>query len=450
MNIMSLIKEHRYEFVCVVLALLLLLALWPALMLGSDAKQKAIEAQKLDEGITRLGGRGPDGVANESVVKARQQLVKQTKLEAQEVAELFKKRNQRKFLIAGLFPEVKDPFGFKEGYKKAVEDLYAQTLNAGWPKDESAGLDTEDLADIGMYVQYDTDLGVPEWADAPGAPSSEECWFGQVAFWIQQDLAQFFRDLNFASAKRMGQEPCVANATVKRIVYIEIEESYYVADIKQQAPSEIPGFGPDRRGPPGPQPGYTPPPWMFAPGGGPAGQFGGIELQPGRSRRTRHRRDQAKPFTERSSNDDDVLHFSFSVIIDSRCINEFLDLFSRKNLYTILNVSLSREDVEIDKRNFERFDKFDRSDNFNPGKDAAEDLVYGTDPIVRLDIDAELLLLREVYSEDIPEQVKKTVEEQIAQAARRLEAASQPFQQKKPARSSRRPPKKTPRKTKKN
>ena len=136
------------------------------------------------------------------------------------------------------------------------------------------------------------------------------------------------------------------------------------------------------------------------------------------------------------------MHFSFSVIIDSRCINEFLDRFSRKNLYTILNVSLSREDVEIDKRDFKRFDRFDRSDNFNPGKDAAEDLVYGTDPIVRLDIDAELLLLREVYTEDMPEQVKKTVEEQIAQAARRLQAASQPLEEKSK-------PKKTRRKTKK-
>ncbi len=437
MNIMSLIKEHRYESVCVVVALLLLLALLLALKLGSDAEQKAIEAQKLDTEITRLGGRGPDGVANAVKVKARQQFADQTKLEAQQVAGLFKKRNQRKFLIAGLFPEVKDPFGFKEDYKKAVEDIYAQTLNAGWPKDESAGLDIEDFADMGMYVEDLEGLGIPDWVDAPGAPSAEECWFGQVALWIQQDLAQLFRNLNDASAERLGQQPCVANATVKRIVYIEINESYYVADLEQQLPSEIPGLGSDLLGLMNPQPGAAPPPPGWDLRWGPPPPSGGTGTSPGlQPRRPRRLRGQAKPFTERSSNDDaDVLHFSFSVIIDSRRINEFLDLFSRKNLYTILNVSLSREDVEIAKRDFK---PFDRSYNFNPGEDADEDLVYGTDPIVRLDIDAELLLLREIYAEDMPEQVKKTVKEQIAQAAAWLQAASQQLEEKSKPKKQRR------------
>ncbi len=448
MNIMSLIKEHRYEFVCVVLALLLLLALWPALKLGSEAEAKARQARELDNKIANLLGArgsdsaakksfigkllrsGKDGVANEPLVKARQQLVEQTKLEAQEVSVLFKQRNQRQFLTADLFPEVKDPFGFREGYNKEIKDLYDQILKAGWPQEQSPGSETKSPADIGIYVEDLKDLGVPEWVSDPGAPSSEECWFGQVAFWIQQDLVQLFSDLNLASAERMEQQPSVANATVKRIVYIEIDESYYVTDLKQQRPSGIPGLGPG----PGPTGGYAPPPGMFGPGWRQPGMWGypRVSPRPSRSRRRRTSGRQLKPFTERSSNDNaDVLHFSFSVIIDSRRINEFLDLFSRKNLYTILNVSLSREDVEIDKRDFE---SFDISENFNPGKDADEDLVYGTDPIVRLDIDAELLLLREVYTEDTPEQVKKTVEQQTAQTARRLQAASQPLKGKSPAR----------------
>ncbi len=437
MNVMNLLKEHRYEFVCVVLALLLLLALWPALKLGSEAEAKARQARDLDNRIGRLGGRGPDGVANPAMVQARKQLAEQTKLEAQEVAQLFRQRNERKFLISGLFPKLEAAahWSFRHGYNQAIKDLYEQTLNAGWPQEHSTSSETKSPADIGIYVEDLEDLGIPEWVEAPGAPSSEECWFGQVAFWIQQDLVQLFSDLNLASAKRMGQQPSVANATVKRIVYIEIDEFYYIADLEQQLPSEIPGFGPGLRDLTGlqsrggaPMPGWDP--------------FGGMypALQP---RRRRRPRGQITPFTEHSSNDDaDVLHFSFSVIIDSRYINEFLDLFSRKNLYTILNVSLSREDVEISGRDFK---KFDGSDNFNPGKDAAEDLVYGTDPIVRLDIDAELLLLRGVYTEDMPEQVKKTVEEQIAQAA------GQPLKEKSPARSRKRSkPKKTSRRRKKN
>ena len=440
MNIMSLIKEHRYESVCVVLALLLLLALWPAVKLGSEAKAKARQAQELESKITRLQPRGPDGVANDLSVKVHQKLAEQMRLEAQQVARLFRDRNQRRFLIADLFPQVKDLFGFRESYNEAVNHLYEQTLNAGWPQDQSASSEPKSPADIGMYVKHDEDFGVREWAQASGAPDQEECWFGQVAFWIQQDLAQLFRDLNLASAKRMNQPPSVANATVKRILYIDIHDFYYAVELQQQLPFGLfdPGLGPG--GPMGPGPGM----WDPRFGGQPSFPLGPMYpgMLPQKTGKSR-RRSPAKPFTERTSNDTvDVLHFSFSVIVDSRYINEFLDLFSRKNLYTILRVSLSREDVRINPRTFR---KFDRTDNFNPHKDAADDFVYGTDPIVKLDIDAELLLLKELYSQDVPEQVKKSVEAQIAQEARRLRAATKPSKKKGRGRKSKQ--KKTPNKT---
>ncbi len=159
------------------------------------------------------------------------------------------------------------------------------------------------------------------------------------------------------------------------------------------------------------------------------------------SRRREGPKSQAKSFTERRSNDKtDVLHFSFSVIIDSRYINEFLDLFSRKNLYTIFRVSLSREDVKINEQNFKRFEGFDGSDNFNPARDAAEDLVYGTAPIIRLDIDAELLLLREFYGENVPGQVQKDVKEKISKAANQMlteKKSTRARRGKKPKRKSR-------------
>ena len=40
MNIPNMIKQHRYETICAVLALLILLALWPASRLGSQARAK--------------------------------------------------------------------------------------------------------------------------------------------------------------------------------------------------------------------------------------------------------------------------------------------------------------------------------------------------------------------------------------------------------------------------
>ena len=126
-------------------------------------------------------------------------------------------------------------------------------------------------------------------------------------------------------------------------------------------------------------------------------------------------RDQSKPFTGRTCDDKaDVMHFSFSVVVDSRCINELLAALSRKNLYTILNVSLSREDVKIDALNFP---KFDRSyETFDPYDDAEKGLVYGSDPIVRLDVDAEILFLKDIYAQYMPDDVKRLLNADSDQA----------------------------------
>jgi hypothetical protein len=348
-----------------------------------------------------------------------------------------------------MFPGSEDPFGFKEEYSKAIRGFHDQTLKAGWPQERPGGGKAKSPSEIDVYVENLDDLGVPEWVEAPDAPDSQECWFGQVSFWIQEDLVQLISDLNRASAKRVGQEPSVATATVKHVSYIEIEDSYYVSDTPS-SPSEVPrtstaarrgGAGLPGAGAPrgGPRPGFGPfNPFGMAGGGGPFGMAGGggftqYPIPTTAPKRGRRRRDKIpiKAFTEHTSNDQiDVLHFSFSVVIDSRYINEFLVLFSRKNLYTILNISLSREDVEINKS---RFASFDKSENFSPSRDAKVDLVYGTDPIIRLNIDAELLLLREVYSKDMPAQVKKAVEQQIAQ----VKALSQASRQQKGGRKGR-------------
>ena len=94
MNIMNLIKEHRYESVCVVLGLLLLAAVWPALNIGSEAAAKADKLRDLDSDLNRLRSPGPDGLANAALVEAKQQLAKQIGDEAEEVARLFKQRNK--------------------------------------------------------------------------------------------------------------------------------------------------------------------------------------------------------------------------------------------------------------------------------------------------------------------------------------------------------------------
>jgi hypothetical protein len=93
------------------------------------------------------------------------------------------------------------------------------------------------------------------------------------------------------------------------------------------------------------------------------------------------------------------------VVIDSRRVNELLAALSRKNLYTILDVSLSRVDVDIDSRKFPRFES--STELFSPYKDAEDDgLIYGTDPVVKLDVDAEALFLKDIYADYMPKEVR--------------------------------------------
>ena len=422
MNIANLTKEHRYEFVCVILALILLLALWPALRLGSDAKAKAVKARELDNRITKVRRRGPDGVATELLVKAHDELAKQAELEADQVAGLFMQRNQRQFLLPGVFPDGKNLFGFRDGYKKAIDTLYEQTLRASWPKDDPDDSSPEKApTDIAIYVETPKDLGIPEWVHKRDyAPDAEDCWFGQLALWVQQDLVQVFSELNIASAEQIEQQPSVANAVVKRIIYIDINPSYYVGDLdaRQKSPTGTERVTDrnrrlqQRRMPAG----------LLE-----MGMMDGLPRMPGlpaiapkvRPKRSSTRRKDKAGFTERSSNDQaDVVRLSFSVIVDSRSIDKLLGALNRKNLYTVLNVSLSRQDVEIDSSKFEKFNK--ESEDFNPRQDAARGLIYGTDPVVKLDVDAEVLFLREIYAESMPEQIKSTGDRQTAQAPKKI------------------------------
>jgi len=410
MNIKNLTKEHRYEFVCVVLALLLLLALWPALRFGSDAKAKAAEARKLLNRITKLRDHEPEYVPNKAWVDYRELLAIQTEIDADDVAELLIQQNQRPFLMPGVFPQGKILFGFRESYEKAVKTLYQKTLRASWPTDDPNNPPPEKApTDIAIYVEKPENLGIPEWVyKSDYSPTVEDCWFAQLALWIQQDVAQVINDLNIASAEK----PSVANAPVKRIISIKIDPAYYPAEIKSTAKPTKSPWGNDR------MPGAIPP-----------GFFRDGAMIPGIWSPSMDPRELDKPtstspkgkavFTERLSNDQaDVVRLSFSVIVDSRSIDKLLAALNRKNLYTIVNVSLSRQDVEIDPTKFREFRR--RFDHFNPRQDAEKGLIYGTDPVVKLDVEAEILFLRKIYEKSMPKQVKKTRDLEIVKAQNKI------------------------------
>ena len=433
MNILNLVKQHRYETVCVVLALLILLALWPASRMGLQARSKTEEVENWQDRASKVQRAGPDGLATEALVAARKEYLQQMDEETKKVAELFRQKNKRPFLVEDdMFPKAvaAAPLRFRTRYNDAIDNLLSQTLQAGWPADqEPATAEGKTSHTIYVYARRDN-LSIGTWASDAGVPSEEDCWFAQLGLWIQQDLAEVFSTLNDASAQQQGQKSSVENAAVKRIISIDIDPYYYVGLEKQAGQSPATPFST----PSSPlTPGQLPPPGMFPMGMGMG--MPGLPLAPTQkaskySRTAQDRagaqalKDQNKPFTERTCDDKaDVLHFSFSVVVDSRCINELLAALSRKNLYTILCVSLSREDVKIDALNFP---KSDRSyETFDPYDDAEKGLLYGSDPIVRLDVDAEILFLKDICAQYMPNDVKQLLNADSDQARQQRLAKQQ-------------------------
>ncbi|NIA06588.1 MAG: hypothetical protein GWP14_02955 [Actinobacteria bacterium] len=409
LNIGNIVKQHRYETVCVVLALVILLALWPASRLGSQAREKTEELRSWNVRLKK--SMNSRGLANPSVIQERNNQAQALADQAEEIAGLLRQKNQRPFLVEDIFTDSPDPgapMRFRTSYRQAIEQLLSKTLRAGWPDDKG-----DTASSIVIYAR-DDDLNIGAWESDNDLPDAEDCWFAQLDLWIQQDLAEVFGELNRNSAQQRGQQPSVLNAAVKRIISIYVDPYYYVGLNKQPGqavPGAVPFGGPGAINPMG--------------GGIPPGQ-GQVPWQPAvaaprvRSAKDRARarvaRRQEKPFTERFSDDKvDVLHFSFSVVVDSRRVNELLAALSRQNLYTILKVSLSRADVNIDVRKFPKFDS--SAEAFSPYDDAEEEgLVYGTDPVVRLDVDVEALFLRDIYVDYMPKAVKDVLSAETDEA----------------------------------
>jgi len=402
-NIMKIVKERRYETVCVVLVLVLLLALIPVRMLAGKVKQDVSAAQDmLSKAGNLLNYRpyGQQGLAN-GLPEARKAYAQAVTEETNKTVELFETKNQRKFLIEGMFPEAKSNlWTFRADYNQKINDLL-KTMNAGWPADLSGMTGGPKPSEIGLYVRRDN-LSIGEWADANDQPKVEDCWFGQLDLWIQQDLAEVFRDLNQDAADSRAQQPRVENAAVKQIVGITVYPYFYTAKPATTTPVRTPFGSGISASPPMPTPnsGFNP----YAAGASPFP----TDMTP--SSMARPRQFPIQPFTEHTTDKTAyVVHFSFSVVVDSRQVNAVLAALSHKNLYNILGVSLSRQDIDI---NTTAFPKFNREQvDFNPHTDTANRLVYGTDPIVMMDVQAEALFLKSFYDEYVPAEVKASMAE---------------------------------------
>ncbi len=456
MNVMEIVKKRRFEVACLAAVLILLLALVPVSQKGTAAAGLADDIDGLLRRIsTLLSSGGKAGPANPEKIEARREYAELLNARANLIIEQYENINRRDPLVPGLFPDPGDgTFSFRHTYDKAIDSLFKDTLRAGWPGEQEPGSspplsDEDEAANFGIYAKREN-LNIGDWVTGSTLPTGEDCWFGQLSYWIQQDLALIINELNQDAADQLSQTPNVKNAAVKRIISIHVDPFYFIGEKKQQT-GFSPGTDPQRGRPPGLG--------LMGPGamglGGPPGMlgapsYGGQGMGPGYGTPTSGTSSTARkakkgriykddPFTARSSDDKaDVLHFTFSLVIDSRKINQFLDTLAHRNLYTILSVSIARQDLSVDGKKLPRDT---RAGRFNPASDAREDLLYGPDPVVQIDVAAEALFLRSLYGEMMPTLVNELLKDRTKALKRRRQELADMAKEAKKKRGRRRKPK---------
>jgi hypothetical protein len=197
---------------------------------------------------------------------------------------------------------------------------------------------------------------------ASDEPTLAEMWDAQMSLWIQRDIVEVIAAINDESAARVPN-PNVLNMPVKRIVGIRVGE--YVTKGAAAAPART---GRDRTSAEG----------VPAPPEDPDGVFTG--RKPGSLY--------------------DVVYFRVRVVLDSRDVQDFVTRVAEKNLYT--PVEFAMHEVE-------------RSEDYR-------DYLYGTDPVVELDVAYEALFLRSAYKDLMPDAVLDQIEGRAVSADRRRAA----------------------------
>jgi hypothetical protein len=187
-------------------------------------------------------------------------------------------------------------------------------------------------------------------------------WDAQMSLWIQRDIVEVIAAINDESAARVPN-PNVLNMPVNRIVGIRVGE--YVTKGAAAAPART---GRDRTSAEG----------VPAPPEDPDGVFTG--RKPGSLY--------------------DVVYFRVRVVLDSRDVQDFVTRVAEKNLYT--PVEFAMHEVE-------------RSEDYR-------DYLYGTDPVVELDVAYEALFLRSAYKDLMPDAVLDQIEGRAVSADRRRAA----------------------------
>ncbi len=207
--------------------------------------------------------------------------------------------------------------------------------------------------------------------------TDSKLWQAQVHLWVTGEIVRAIQQTNQQVLESYPQEERnVMTAPIKQLVSLSVNSDYYTGGLANFASSSGRKTRPSSRER---QRGSVPDPRLMpTPSGGPMGPSMG--QMPGASSSRRKSSDRSSKKTEPQAGTVtgraccqtyDVVHYSFTVVMPTRYLTLLQENLLRRNNHTILNLGI------------------------NPVSDviSQELCYYGTDPVVQVTLDSELLLL---------------------------------------------------------
>jgi hypothetical protein len=201
-------------------------------------------------------------------------------------------------------------------------------------------------------------------------PQAEDLWGAQMFFWIEQDVALALYRVNEQAVKSQNlpaDDQWVANLPVKQLVSLRISDylSAGTADATGHTGSTA---------------------VLYRGGSGASPLAGNLRFGSAGMAFTGHSR------TGDSENGYDVVHFALNLVVDARELPHVLSELSKQNFITPLQVQYRNVDVMA-------------------AREAG--YLYGSGPVLNVDIVCEALFFRSIYGPMMPQAVKDILEGKI-------------------------------------
>ena len=411
---MDIVKNNLVSIILGVIALVALTTpFWLISGYVGDLQAKGAQSLQANSGITTLLNRTrvmpaptPEGqpqpleqFPNEATIANGEQLRTDVQESAQRMLDRAIEMNRQSLLVEGSLPEPRgnDPFIFRDRYNDHVKPrlIRRDILNGGMPPtpDEikiaqerlwtdvyvhqirgvGGGRTNKDLIDrvyqqeaakvgnqlttdrarqIKMYIEPDAFTWHRAFEATSQPPTAEEIWFAQLGIWIQTNVANAIAEVNANSSS-------VLDSPVKHLIRIEFADNPYVL--------------------PAPATGSSSSSEYEDPYATPAQATQGDPSQPLPA-------DLARSVTGRISNSlFDVVHFQVILVADAMRFPELLQSFVNQRLLYVRTYRIESVD--------------------SAGQHLAG-FVYGNTPVIRAELDMEMLFFRDWTVDLMPERIR--------------------------------------------